>query len=82
MSTTGRTRKNMIRLVSQCDRMQQELCREAGRLTCIVGRAAVVRGRKKRNEVALCKALKAIHDALMRSHNHLQVVCLHKHTRP
>ena len=29
--------------------------------------------------MALSKPLKAIHDALMRSHNHLQVVCLHKY---
>ena len=48
-----------------------------GGLACIVGGAAVVCGREEGDEVALGEALKAVHDTLVRSHNHLQVVGLH-----
>ena len=44
--------------------------------TGIVGCAAVVGGREKRDEMALGESLEAVHDALMRPHNHLQVVLL------
>lgn len=43
----------------------------------IVGCAAVVGGREQRDEVPLGKSLKAIHDALVCSHNHLQLIVLH-----
>lgn len=43
---------------------------------CIVGSAAVVGGREERDEVALRKALEAVHHALVRAHYHLQVVHL------
>ncbi len=43
------------------------------RRTC---RAAVVGGGEERDEVPLGKALKAVHDALVRAHNHLQPVGL------
>ena len=43
---------------------------------CVVGGAAVVGGREERDEVALRKALKAVHHALVRAHYHLQVVHL------
>ena len=43
---------------------------------CVVGGAAVVGGGEQRDEVALRKALEAVHDALVRAHNHLQAVHL------
>ena len=45
-------------------------------LTCVVSRAAVVGGREEGDEVALRKALKPIHDALVRPYDHLQVILL------
>lgn len=43
---------------------------------CVTCRAAVVGGAEERDQVALRKALKAVHDALVRAHNHLEVVAL------
>ena len=40
--------------------------------TCVAGRPAVVGGGEQRDEVPLCKALKAVHDALVRAHDHLR----------
>lgn len=48
--------------------------------TRIVRCAAVIGGREEGDEVALRKALKAVHDALVRPHYHLQVVGLHSTT--
>ena len=48
-------------------------------LTCIVGRATVVGGREEGDKVALSKAFKAVHHALVRPHYHLQVVGLRNH---
>ncbi len=64
--------------------MKVELClkhagieiRWGGGVTSIVGCPAVIGGGEKSNEVALCKALKAVHHALMCTHYHLQVVVL------
>ena len=54
-----------------------------GGLACIVGSATVVGGGEEGDEVALGKALKAIHDALVRAHYHLQVVGLrHSSAQP
>jgi hypothetical protein len=49
---------------------------KAKSLTGIVGRAAVVRRRKQGDQVALGEAFKAVHDALVRADDHLQVVLL------
>ena len=38
---------------------------------CVACSAAVVGGREQRDQVALGKALKAVHHALVRPHNHL-----------
>ena len=43
---------------------------------CVVGSAAVVGGGEERDEVALRKALKAVHHALVCTHYHLQIVRL------
>jgi hypothetical protein len=43
---------------------------------CVAGSAAVVGGREERDEVALGKALEAVHHALVRAHDHLQPVVL------
>lgn len=45
-------------------------------LACIVGGAAVVGGREERDQVTLSEAFKAVHDALMGTDNHLQLVVL------
>lgn len=45
--------------------------------TCIVCCSAVVGSGEQRYEMALGKAFKAIHDTLMCSNDHLQVVDLH-----
>ena len=46
-------------------------------LTCVVGSAAVVGGREERDEVTLSEAFEPVHDALMRTDNHLQFIVLH-----
>ena len=69
---------------SACECMQQQQNPTSERSvlspTCIVCCAAVVGGREEGDEVALRKALKAVHDALVRPHYHLQVVGLHSTT--
>lgn len=42
----------------------------------IAGRATVVGGAEQRDQVALRKALKAVHHALVRTYNHLQPIGL------
>jgi len=46
----------------------------------VVGGAAVVGGAEEGDQVALGEALEAVHDALVRAHDHLQVVVLRRGT--